>query len=491
MTFRDQMHYAVGNLYKTRLRTFLTAFGVAIGIGAMTSMVSIGTGTQRHVEEVFNQQNILTAITVLPGRASVPGPRSGRVDPDRRGGPDPGAAPGPGPEESTGTPTASDTFPSLDAKAVELLGALPGVRHAYPVATVPGLLTADDARHFVTLDAMPPEVLAEDLESGRISLLAGRAYELGELDGVVLSRPTAATLLSPDELPETLVGRRVHFLIAQADERVGGPAAGPGIGLPPALRSLPFASLLQGFGRVGVSSVRLQLQVLGVVEGSTSFGDFLGTAVYVPFELIQPLYSHAFRDLESVLTGEVSGGQFSRVQVVADDILAVEEVQTAIEGLGYQTSSILDQLTEMRRAFVLINSFLATIGGVSLFVATMMIINTLVMAVLERRREIGLLKSLGASSNDVIRLFLTEAASIGLLGGIGGLLLGFVVARITAAIVNIQVVRSGARAVDLVAYPLWLVVGGLALAIGVSIVAGLYPARRAAQVDPVVALRQF
>ena len=137
------------------------------------------------------------------------------------------------------------------------------------------------------------------------------------------------------------------------------------------------------------------------------------------------------------------------------------------------------------------NGFLATIGGVSLFVATMMIINTLVMAVLERRREIGLLKSLGASNGDVVRLFLTEASVIGALGGVGGLLLGYLVARITSALANAQAVRAGATGLDLVAFPIWLILGAMALAVAVSVAAGLYPARRAARVDPVVALRQF
>ena len=98
---------------------------------------------------------------------------------------------------------------------------------------------------------------------------------------------------------------------------------------------------------------------------------------------------------------------------------------------------------------------------------------------------------MGASNGDVMRLFLTEAAVIGLLGGIGGLLLGWIVAEITNVFANLQFQRAGEIQVDLVAFPFWLIFGGLFFAIGVSLLAGWYPARRAARVDPVVALRHY
>jgi putative ABC transport system permease protein len=137
------------------------------------------------------------------------------------------------------------------------------------------------------------------------------------------------------------------------------------------------------------------------------------------------------------------------------------------------------------------NSLLGTIGGVSLLVAAMMIVNTLVMAVLERTPEIGLLKSIGATDGDVMRLFLTEASIIGIAGGIGGLIQGYVVARVTNVVANIQFEWAGEVSVDLVAFTPLLILGGLAFALFVSLLAGYYPARRAAKVDPVVALRHF
>lgn len=479
MTLRDQFRYAFDNLRKTRLRTFLTAFGVVIGIGAMTSMVSVGAGMQRNVLQIFNEENLLTSITVRSGRRA---PGSEEPDPDL-------------PERE---PAAGDTLRPLNAEAVALLNEVEGVRVAYPVATVPGLLTMGEARRFVTFEGMPAPVLRDDLKRERIELVAGRVYEPGEVDGVVLSYRAAQSLLPEDADPDTLIGRKISFLVAQAPE--GGKESGlrgaefklpEGFELPPALRSIPLAGLLRGLPIGALESVRLDLTVVGIVEGVSTFGDFLGTAVYVPIEVVEPLYGRAFRSLESIMTGEVRGDSYRQVQVFAEDVVAVTRVQERIADLGFRSSSILDEFADLRKAFVLVNGFLGVVGGISLFVASMMIVNTLVMAVLERRREIGLLKALGASNGDVMRLFLTEAVVIGVLGGFGGLILGWIVAQIANAIANFQMARAGDIQLTIIAFPLWLLLGGLGVALLVSVAAGLYPARRAARVDPVIALRQF
>ena len=96
MILRDQFRYAFGHLLKTRLRTILTAAGVSIGIGAMTSMVSVGLGTQNIVMQAFNEGNILTSVLVRPGEASEE-PREG-------------------------------SLPPLDSGALETIRDLPGVR---------------------------------------------------------------------------------------------------------------------------------------------------------------------------------------------------------------------------------------------------------------------------------------------------------------------------------------------------------------------------
>jgi putative ABC transport system permease protein len=469
MIFKDQCRYAFGNLRKTILRTVLTAAGVSIGIGAMTSMVSVGLGTQRLVLRAFNEGNILSSIMVSPG-------------------------------EPTDTVPA-DSLPALDTAMTRLFRTLPGVRDAFPRMTIAGLLSYEDDDVFRRIEGMPARILEEQIQQGTVELVAGRSYLEGEREVIVLSERIARRLTSDSTKLDSLVNTTVTFMAARAPG-VGGETGGVDstdaqrgrerfAELPPGMQTFPFAGLLEDTPLGVFEPVRLQLTVVGVVKGGGSLSDFVGPAMFVPIELVEPLYTGAFQDLESILTGSTGSDGYSMVQVLAADVMAVRPVQDTIKALGFTAHSILDEIDQVRRGFMFMNSLLGTIGGVSLFVAAMMIVNTLVMAVLERTPEIGLLKSMGATDGDVMRLFLTEASIIGVVGGSGGLILGYVVARVTNVVANIQFERAGEVSVNLVAFTPLLILGGLAFALFVSLLAGYYPARRAAKVDPVVALRHF
>ena len=121
--------------------------------------------------------------------------------------------------------------------------------------------------------------------------------------------------------------------------------------------------------------------------------------------------------------------------------------------------------------------------------ASLGIVNTMVMSILERTREIGILKSLGADDRDIRLLFLVESGVIGAIGATVGLLVGWVMTRVASAIAHAIMVKEGMGDVDLFAMPVWLIVTALSIGIVVSLAAGYLPAVRAARVDPVVALR--
>jgi len=134
---------------------------------------------------------------------------------------------------------------------------------------------------------------------------------------------------------------------------------------------------------------------------------------------------------------------------------------------------------------------LAAIGTVGLVVAALGIVNTLLMAVLERYQEIGICKALGASDGDLVVLFLTEAGIIGLLGGLGGLLRGGAVSYGLEVAINAYARAQGVTSpLDVFAFPLWLLATTMIFAIVMSVLAGVYPALRAARVDPIRALRR-
>src|SRR5205085_39484 len=133
--------------------------------------------------------------------------------------------------------------------------------------------------------------------------------------------------------------------------------------------------------------------------------------------------------------------------------------------------------------------FLGIFGSLALAVASLGIVNTLVMAILERRREIGIMKALGASDNDVRSLFFAEAGAMGMLGGAFGVLLGWGIGRLINAGTNAWLLRQQIPSEDIWSVPLWLVLGAIGFSIFVSLFSGLYPAGRAARLDPVQALR--
>jgi putative ABC transport system permease protein len=133
--------------------------------------------------------------------------------------------------------------------------------------------------------------------------------------------------------------------------------------------------------------------------------------------------------------------------------------------------------------------FLFAIGMIAIFVSALGIINTMVMSILERYKEIGIMKAVGASDLDVRRIFLFESGMIGLLGGVFGLLLGWMVSILINQLANHFTARQGVPQMDYFSFPWWLCLGAVGFSILVSLIAGVYPTLRAARVDPVVALR--
>jgi putative ABC transport system permease protein len=157
--------------------------------------------------------------------------------------------------------------------------------------------------------------------------------------------------------------------------------------------------------------------------------------------------------------------------------------------MGFGAFSLLDASKSLRIFFSVFDLLLGIFGSLALAVATLGIINTLVMAILERRREIGILKALGAADRDVKQLFFVEAGVMGLFGGFLGVGLGWLIGRALTFGTNVYLHRQNLPGVDISSVPWWLFLGAVSFSILVSLAAGLYPASRAARLDPVEALR--
>ena len=176
--------------------------------------------------------------------------------------------------------------------------------------------------------------------------------------------------------------------------------------------------------------------------------------------------------------------------VRAADLAAVPGLQDIIESYALQTQSLEAVLSVANQVLALLQALLGSVGGLALLVAALGVANTMMMAIYERTREIGVLKALGASPGEIRRLFTTEAALIGLIGGVAGLLLGSLLGRAMDWVAHRYLIDQGVTGIGaLSVVPLWLALGSILFAVLIGLLAGWYPAARAAKLDPVAALR--
>lgn len=221
--------------------------------------------------------------------------------------------------------------------------------------------------------------------------------------------------------------------------------------------------------------------VAGVID-TEAFG-FKGRQIYLPID--QALSLRERKAAHPLLPSK--RGSYLSAEVRLTDPRQAEEVAKRLRSSGFATLSAVDLLKQINIAFLVLEGLMACIGAIGLVVSLFGIANTMAMAVLERTREIGIMKALGARNRDVGRLFLSEAASIGVLGGLTGLAAGALIGKLLNFIAHAAFDLP--PNVSLFHVSLWLGAGSVVFSIFVSVVAGWLPARRAARMEPVAAVR--
>jgi putative ABC transport system permease protein len=449
----DLAELALRNLREAVLRNSLTTLGVAVGVASLVAMLSLGVGLQQFTSQRLARSGLFNAVFVAQ-RTNLRG----------FGGPD-------RPTQAPSTPPRP-----LDEAARRQIERLANVTEAYPeVSFITDVQYAGNS-YAAPVAGMPASARSDDAFAN----MQGSYFSGPDAGEAILQIEFAKELSSQ---PATLVGKELVLRYAQRQPlgaRTEASDAGKAAGG-------------QGAATTGFSVVpqEQKLRIVGIIssEPESGFGGFRRSRVFIPLALAEKLRAAEVSDLRDVLQGPGTDPTYASLTVRVRSSAQVEAVEAAIKDMGFTTFSLLDTTKNLRLFFAIIDLLLGIFGSLALAVATLGIINTLVMAILERRREIGVLKALGAADADVKELFFAEAGLMGLVGGVGGVWLGWFIGRLLTWGTDIYLHRQNLPSVNISAVPWWLAAGAIVFAVAVSLAAGIYPAARAAKLNPVEALR--
>ena len=488
MSLADTLRLALNNLRQAKLRTGLTSLGVAIGIAALIGMVSLGVGLQDQLLSRFMQSGVFDAITVTSptgnGLAAVLG--GGGRGFAARGGRGAQAGRG-GATDAAGQTPRRPAPPVIDDAAIAKLRALDNVKDVYPSVRVPLQMKLDTFEEFGSAVGVP--LSAKD-EGAFKTLTAGAFFASEDEESCLISLDMAKRI--DEAAPQSLVGKVVMLSYTTSTAPQGAPTAGA---VPPPMPpSMPGMPSMPGLGALmQVRRVDRPYRVVGIVEREpgANLGGFGFANIMIPLAKAVEIDAQVVRSAQSLLTGPSSAEkkQYASVTVKVTKAQHTQDVEDKIKAMGYTAFSLNDALQGAKRAFILIDILLSLIGSIALAVSSLGIVNTMVMSILERTREIGVMKAIGASDGDIRRIFLVEASAIGVIGGVAGVVLGWVVARVINIGANIYIERQGGETGNLFSFPFWLIGCALLFSWLISLVAGSFPARRAAKLNPIQALR--
>lgn len=461
----DLSELALRNLRESVLRNSLTTVGISVGVASLVAMLSLGIGLQQLASRRLEKSGLFDTVVVSSRRDL----RGYNRDEDSNG---------PAPAES----------PALDESARQTIEGFPHVQEAYPDIRFVTELRFQDKPHLSMVAGLPFSAKNNDAFEG----MEGSFFSSDHAPEVILQKSFAEELLGrkpePDDnvrvadLDRPLLNQE---LVMRYAERV----AAPGQGKAAAEKPTNQPDAIAGAAYSVVSRVET-LKIVGISDlDPDSMRGAARARVFVPLKLAQDLHVMQPSELRDTTLSPGSQTTYTTVSVRVDGPTSVPSVEDAVKKMGFNVFSIVDATRSVRRFFAVLDLFLGIFGSLALAVASIGIVNTLVMAILERRREIGIMKAIGASDADVKTLFFAEAGVMGMFGGVAGVALGWVIGRVINFGTNFYLKRQHFPPEQLWSVPWWLVGGAILFAVVVSLLSGFYPAARAARLDPVQALR--
>jgi len=485
MSFLDILSLALRNLRQAKLRATLTTMGVIVGVAVIVTMVSFGLGLQRNMLARFSALDLFNEIQVFgQGLSNLAGVArdTGRRDEGERNG-----------------RQRSDQKPSriLDDAAVQEIAKIPGVAYVEPNVNFGSYVRSNG------------KVLSQNVGGANIPNASSRFQKFAA--GQMISSPNAEEAVVTERFardfgydkPAAAVGKTLELLAApdekpKSQKSENEDAAPNFFGIPLEDEGLDESSSdlqTRTFRISGVLNTEIKE---GAGQGGLR-GLLPGAGIYIPLQVAHDWSKQHRGPMSRVALalarqgGNLGEGQnegYDSAVVRVSDPVKLTDVRKQITDLGFSSFSIVDELEQIRTVFLILDSVLGLLGGISLLVASFGIANTMIMSILERTREIGIMKAIGAEDREIKLIFFVEAAVIGVFGGVIGVLVAWGIDAISNRLAYRFILKpQGASFIDFFSLPYYLSIGAILFALVVSIVAALYPAARAARIDPVRALR--
>ncbi len=437
----DIFRMALRNFGRRKARSFLTVLGVVVGTMSVVVMISIGQGLNASFQEQIENWGSLTQITVNAGYGD------------------------------------QGTEAYLNDDSVATISQIPNVLGVMPVKNE--MATLIKGREVWTGSVMgidPSQMALFDFTTS-----SGRLLEPDDKDSFIMGYTTAFSFYDPKGNGEW---------VSPTDDQ-GNPNPLP---FDPIQTKLKLTFDTSYGYQTGTGKPKMfKVDCVGVLD--LAYNDF-SYSIVMDFDTLERLKEDyektvSTSDGSSATTGreQKSDNKYDMFYVKVDDMKNVATVQSTISQMGYSCWSAMDILNQVKEQMKIIQLVLGGIGAIAFLVAAIGISNTMVMAIYERTREIGIMKVLGCHLKDIMNLFLTEAALIGLMGGLVGLGLS----EALSALLN-YLATSGAMGgmgigskISLI--PIWLMICGVIFPTIVGLISGLYPAWRATRLSALEAIK--
>lgn len=430
----DLLRLIFGNLSRRKARVALTAIGVVIGTAAVVILVSLAIGLQRNASEQLYGIGDLRQIQVYPNLGGEGAP----VQPGGK------------------TPNQPKL---LTNPVLEEIRALPGVSKVIPR----DFLMAGLILRYKQLDGYA-SIIAVGTDDLRELGLEARQGETRLARGTLVIGPMAANNFYNPRLrpgqepppPPDLYGQTLQFIFIKYDSEG---------------REIRKMALFK---------------VTGILKETRGESDW---SMYMRLDDAKP-----YNEWAQGRRINYNKDGYAQAVVVVEQVENALEVSKQITELGFQAYTPQAYLQGINNFYLILQVIFGGVGAIALLVAAIGIANTMTMAILERTREIGLMKAIGATNRDVLAIFLGEAAGIGFVGGLGGVVIGWLAGQginvVALVYLANQTAQQGGMPPSVAVYtPLWLPLFALAFSTLIGLLSGLYPALRAATMVPVLALK--